>query len=115
MTPPKPTLKQKRRYAIISYDREDLSYDEMKGMIIANYEALFGRVGMARARLLFLKNTQNTIICRINTDSLQHLRATILYISTHNRKSVCARTLLVSGTLKSLRAKFFKESSAPYN
>jgi len=113
MHPPKPTRKQKRRYAIVSFNRDDLAYSEMKEVILENYRLLFGSVGLAEARLLFLKNSDNSLICRINTESLDRLKAVILSITNYKRKNLSGRILLVSGTLKALRAKFFKASSAP--
>ncbi|MFT4308962.1 MAG: Rpp14/Pop5 family protein [Candidatus Woesearchaeota archaeon] len=111
---PKPTLKQKRRYCLVAFDREDLPYDTMRNIILENYNELYGLIGLAKARLLFLKtSTNNKIICRVNLESIDNLRATILHISYHKRIRVSSRIMGVSGTLKGLRTKFFKEPSAP--
>ena len=103
-----PTLKEKKRYALICFYNQGLTYEDMKEAIKASFKEMHGSVGYAKARPLFLKAKDNCIIARVNHKSVDDLRIAIINMKKLGNTRLLAQVKFVSGSLRKLREKFLK-------
>jgi len=108
MKPMMPSLKEKKRYAAVCFYNPALTYEDMKEVIKDSFKEMFGTVGYAKARPLFLKSGDSCIIVRVNHQSLNDLRVAVLNIKKTGNTKLLAQIKFVSGSLRKLREKFLK-------
>ena len=103
-----PTLKEKKRYALLSFYNQDLTFEDMKEAIRSSFLEMYGKAGYAKARPLYLKAKGSFIIVRVNHVSVDDLRIAVLNIKKLGNTRLLAKVNFVSGSLRKLREKFLK-------
>ena len=110
--PISPSLREKKRYLAAEIIAENnLDFKDIKRMIKESYATLFGTTGVAKAGILFLKDTTinpQRLLIRINNKELNNLRSSLAFVKEIMGKKAIIRSAGVSGTLKKAREKYMR-------
>lgn len=104
-----PSMREKKRYVATEIISEG-NLNMAKKTIKSNYSHLFGTTGLAKAGLMFLKDSTaepKRVLIRVSTKSLDQLKASFNFIKKVGDKPAIVRSVGVSGSLKKVREKYF--------
>lgn len=101
-----PTLKTKKRY--IAYEiicKKEIKKDDFKKAFLAEGLRLFGELGMADMEAVFIKQKNNKGFMKVKLGTVDKARSVFALIKEINNNQTIVRSIIASGTIKSLTKK----------
>ena len=98
-----PTLREKQRYMVYDanyFGQTIPSYAEMKNSLHQHLISFLGELGFGDAGVLFVKGSGKKGILRVNRDSVDHVKTSLMTVNKINRQDVSMRCIGVSGSIK---------------
>lgn len=93
-----PSLREKKRYLRYKIIGNKISYKDVNEEIKKKMHDYTGRLGMAKAGLIFMNN-----IIRVNNRFVNELKASLNLVSKINNKDVIVKSDKVSGNLNKVK------------
>ncbi|PIN79888.1 hypothetical protein COV16_01880 [Candidatus Woesearchaeota archaeon CG10_big_fil_rev_8_21_14_0_10_34_8] len=88
---------KKSRFRHIS--KKQISWLDIKIAVKEAIHKHIGRTGLADAGILFVKNNSNKAVLRTSNNTLNKVKASLIFIKKINNDSVIVRTITASGVL----------------
>jgi len=105
MKPRPPTLREKRRYILVRIDPQTLTIDgrELYYAIVESVTDIYGDTGMARMQPSVVSCANGYAIIRCTRSTEEEVTAGLAAVSLFHEKKMAVRSILTSGTMRSLR------------
>ncbi len=95
-----PTLREKKRYlAFEVISGEVIPWKEIKGSVSSAIADHIGRLGLASAGLIFVKNNKNKVVLRVSHTMLTQVRQALMFIKQIHGRPVIVQSITASGML----------------
>jgi len=104
-----PSLREKKRYLAFKIEaNKELTLTEVRMAIERSLKEFTGDLGVAKAGMIFLKDWKdNTGIVRVNTKSVDTVKASLALIKQIDNQKVVVKSLGVSGVINKIRKSYF--------
>ena len=104
MTTLLPTLRERKQYLAFEViaDKE-LSWESIRKAVTLAIKNYIGLEGMSHAGIMFVKNSKNKSIMKIQNDYVAKVRAAFLFIKEIDNQKVIVKSIRASGMLNKLK------------
>ena len=103
-----PSLREKKRYIVYEIQtKTPITRTEAKKEVSNTMKQFVGDLGLSQSGIMFLKDWQNNKgILRVNTNYVDHTKASLSLIKSINGTKAVVRSVAVSGIINKLRKKY---------